>query len=115
VLRIPAALALWSLFVWGVRIRNAEGELGPTSLAVSFVVLAVAVLATRGARLPTLALAGWTIAVWVLRAFDIALLSDHEVGFVVVHTVLAAVSIVLGVLAVRAVRSSTSPRLSRVG
>ena len=109
---IPAALALWSLFVWGVRIRNAEGDLGPTLLAVSFVLLAVAVLATRGERLPTLALAGWTIAVWVVRAVDIALLSDHEVSFVVVHTVLAAVSIALGVLALR---SSTSPRLSRVG
>ncbi|HET7722671.1 MAG TPA: hypothetical protein VFK43_22080 [Acidimicrobiales bacterium] len=99
--RLPAALALWSLFVWGVRIRNAAGEVGPTVVAGSFVVLAVAVLVTTGARLPTLALAGWTIAVWLVRAVDIALLSDHEVGFVAVHTVLAAVSIALAVLALR--------------
>jgi hypothetical protein len=93
--RPALALALWSLFVWGVRIRNAAGAAGPTLLAVSFVALAVAVLVSRGARLPTLGLAGWTVAVWVARLVDIALLSDHDVAFVAVHAVLAAVSIAL--------------------
>ena len=104
--RRVTALAIWSLFVWGVRIRNAEGDLGPTLLAASFVVLAVAVLASRGERLPTLALAGWTIAVWAVRVVDIALLSDHETAFIVVHAVLAVVSTALAVAAVRA----ASPR-----
>lgn len=95
------ALALFTLFVWGVRIRNAVGELGPTLLAITFVALAVAVLLTKAGRSATLALAGWTVAVWVVRLVDIALLSDHEAAFVVVHAVLALVSISLAVLAAR--------------
>jgi hypothetical protein len=102
------ALALFSLFVWGVRIRNAAGELGPTALAVSFVALAVAVLLTRCGRSATLALAGWTVAVWVVRIVDIALFSDHEAAFVAVHAVLAVVSISLAVAAAR-------PLLARPG
>ena len=102
--RPALVLALWSLFVWGVRIRNAAGEMGPTLVAVTFVALAVAVLVTRGGRLPTLALAGWTAAVWVVRLVDIALLSDHEAAFVVVHAVLAAVSFALAAWA------ASSPR-----
>jgi hypothetical protein len=97
-------LAVWTLFVWGVRIRNADGEVGPTVLAVVFVALAVAVLVTRGGRVPTLALAGWTAAVWTVRLVDIALLSDHEAAFVVVHAALAAVSVALAALAARAVQ-----------
>jgi hypothetical protein len=102
--RIPAAvlaLALWTLFVWAVRIRNAEGAVGPTLLAISFVALAVAVLVTRGGRVPTLALAGWTVAVWSVRVVDIALLSDHDAAFVLVHATLAAVSVALSVVAAR--------------
>ena len=81
--------------MWGVRIRNAAGEVGPTVVAVTFVALAVAVLVTRGERVPVLALAGWTVAVWVVRMVDIAFLSDHEVAFVLVHAALAAVSVAL--------------------
>jgi hypothetical protein len=98
-----------------VRIRNAAGEVGPTLPAASFVVLAVAVLATRGDRIPTLALASWTIAVWGVRVVDIAMLSDHDAAFVVVHAVLATVSIALSAAAIRAVRSPRNPRLSRAG
>ncbi len=49
------------------------------------------------------ALAAWSTAVWVVRDVGI-LVADHEVGFKVVHTVLAVVSIVLSVLAWREVR-----------
>ena len=42
------------------------------------------------------ALAAWSTAVWVVRDARI-LVADHEVGFKVVHTVLAVVSIVLAV------------------
>ena len=95
------ALAVLTLLVWGVRIRNAAGELGSTLLAVTFVALAVAVLLTKAGRSATLALAGWTIAVWVVRILDIALFSDHEAAFVVVHAVLAVVSVSLAVAAAR--------------
>ena len=61
------ALAVLTLLVWGVRIRNAVGELGPTLLATTFVALAVAVLLTKAGRSATLALAGWTVLVWVVR------------------------------------------------
>jgi hypothetical protein len=98
--RPALALALWSLFVWGVRIRNAAGEVGPTVVAVTFVALAVAVLVTRGDRGPVLALAGWTVIVWAVRLVDIAFLSDHEAAFVLVHAVLAVVSVALAAWAV---------------
>lgn len=101
--RSTLALALWTLLVWGGRIRNAvTGDEGvaPVVLAAAFVTLAVAVLATRGHRATVCGLAGWTVAVWVLRAVDIALLSDHDAGFVVVHLVLAVVSIALAAWAV---------------
>lgn len=117
-----ALLVLWTLFVWGGRIRNvnADGALdgrdywGPMLLSVSFLALAIAVVvmlvrrwrdphAAGPAAALTVAvrlLAGWTTAVWVVRAGDIALGGDHEVGFVVVHVVLAAVSIGLAAWAV---------------
>lgn len=111
--RAPLALAVWTLLVWAGRIRNAvdagEGA-APVVLAVTFVVLAVAVLATRAARSATLALASWTVAVWVVRAVDIALLSDHDTGFVVVHLVLAVVSIALAAAAVVAVSRTARRR-----
>lgn len=94
-------LALWSLFVWGVRIRNAD-DVGPILLSLSFVVLAAAVLATRGHRGPTLALAGWTAAVWAVRLVDILLLSDHGAAFKAVHAALGAASIALAAVAWRA-------------
>jgi hypothetical protein len=98
--RAPIALAAWSLFVWVVRIRNAAGEAGPTVVAVSFVALAAAVLATRAGRVPTLLLAGWTVAVWTVRMFDIVLLSDHDLAFVAVHATLAVISVALAAWAV---------------
>jgi hypothetical protein len=129
--RRPFALALvgWTFFVWTTRIANIwrdEGldtgeRLGRTGLAASFTVLAVAVVVTlwcRADRAPTRrsplsaaragrvaigALAGWSVAVWVVRDTRI-LVADHEIGFKVVHTVLAVVSIVLAALAWREAR-----------
>ncbi len=103
--RSATVLALWSLFVWGTRIKNAvsgdEGA-GAVLLAVTFVALAGLVLVTKGRHGPfALALAGWTAAVWAVRAVDIAFLSDHGAAFVVVHLVLAAVSIGLAVWVAR--------------
>lgn len=111
-----SSLAAWSLLVWTTRIRNIWGDgslstgdkVGSTALALSFTVLAVAALVTvvragTGRRATTLAtdlLAAWTIAVWAVREPAI-LLHDHEVAFVVVHVLLAVVSVALAVLAAR--------------
>jgi hypothetical protein len=121
--RRPLALALvaWTFFVWTTRIANIwrdealdGGEkLGRTGLALSFTVLAVAVVVTlwrrdeRAGRVAVGALAAWSVAVWVVRDVGIVL-ADHEVGFKVVHTVLAAVSIVLAALAWREARRVTA-------
>ena len=117
--RRPFALALvgWTFFVWTSRIANIwrdEGldtgeRLGRTGLAASFTVLAVAVVVTmwrradRASRVAIGALAGWSVVVWVVRHTRI-LVADHEIGFKVVHTVLAVVSIVLAALAWREAR-----------
>ncbi len=117
--RRPFALTLvaWTFFVWTTRIGNIwrdadldTGEkVGRTGLALSFTLLAVGVVIAlwRGsarARLVAVgALAAWSTGVWVVRDVSI-LAADHEVGFKVVHTVLAVVSIVLSALAWREAR-----------
>ena len=114
-------LALWTLFVWLTRVRNvvgdddlgAGGRVAGLALAGSFVVLAAVVLEglrrrDRRLEVATVALAAWTVLVWLVRGVDIAL-GGHSTGFVVVHLVLAATSVALAVLAVRAVRSGRVP------
>ena len=121
--RLPAtiALAVWSLLVWTTRIRNiwtddalSTGEQwGRTALALSFTGLALAVGHAVYHRSPwlrsvVLALAGWTVAVWVVRSVGIAT-ADHEGAFIAVHLVLAVISIALAALATREVsRRSTA-------
>ncbi len=114
--RPPAVLALvaWTVLVWTTRIGNIWGDdgldtgekVGRTALALSFTALAAlvawAVLTRWEHRRPAvLALAGWTVGVWVVRAVGIAG-GDHRAAFVVVHLVLAAVSLALSWLALRA-------------
>lgn len=111
--RATSALAAWSLLVWTGRIRNiwtddslsTSGQVGRTALALSFTVLALAALVTvlrpvsrRASTLVVDLLAGWTVAVWAVRTPGI-LLQDHELGFKVVHVVLAVVSVALAALA----------------
>jgi len=126
------AFLAWTGFVWIGRVRNALGDdtldgadrWGPLLLACSFLlpaaVLAVWTVAdwrsgaTAGRRSASsrllLVLVAWTTVVWVVRAADIALGGDHEVAFVAVHVVLAAVSIGLGLLALRSDRRSPTRR-----
>jgi hypothetical protein len=119
--RRPFALALvaWTFFVWTTRIANIwrdealdTGEkLGRTGLALSFTLLAVAVVVTLWRRLPrasfvaVAALSGWSVAVWVVRDVRIVL-GDHGIAFIVVHVVLGVVSIVLAALAWREARGA---------
>ena len=70
-----------------------------------FVVLALVtgglVLARRAAAWPAvIGLAVWTVGYWIVRMVLIAT-NGHEVGFVVVHAVLAVVASTLAVLAGR--------------
>lgn len=70
-------------------------------LAASFLVLAAIALWQRG-RWVT-ALAAWTVVVWAVRT-PVILVHQHPVGFKIVHTVLAAVSIALAISAQRHVQ-----------
>jgi hypothetical protein len=120
---------VWTLFVWGGRIRNAFaddslagwGLAGPVLLSASFALPAlllgvgwlVRARAVRPAggratalHLGTKLLAAWTVAVWVVRATDIALLGDHTAAFVLVHLALATVSVALAVTAWRSIASN---------
>lgn len=119
--RWVVALAVWTLFVWGGRLRNLfidDGGLAEASRwslwgSVAFVALAIGVLVTgsvgpKGLKSAVLAgLCLLTIGVWLVRATDIAL-EDHGFGFIAVHVVLAVVSITLAVLAARSVLGSSS-------
>lgn len=112
-LAVPLFLG-WTLFVWGGRLRNLAADPGGfaeasqwslwgsvvfVTLAVISVVLLVARQAAFG-RVVLAALVALTVGVWLVRAVDIAL-GDHSIGFIVVHVVLAVVSIGLGVAAWR--------------
>ena len=123
--RLPAviALAVWSLLVWTTRIRNiwtddalSTGEQwGRTALALSFTGLALAVgyavyLRSSWLRPVVRVLAGWTTAVWLVIGVGIAT-GDRSAAFIAVHLVLAVISIIVAVLAVREV----APRSATVG
>ena len=93
---LPAVvLAVWTLFVWGTRLKNADGSVGAIVLSLSFIVLALLVLAFKGHALPTVCLAGWTVLVWAVRLVDIVLLSDHSGTFKAVHAAIGVVSVLL--------------------
>jgi hypothetical protein len=126
-----AAFLAWTLFVWGVvRVRNILGDdalaggeraralLLSASFWVPAVVLAVllGVAAVRrqalgrSARIGVMALGVWTTLVWLVRAYGITFLGDHETPFIVVHLVLAVVSVVLAALAARSLRDVAPER-----
>jgi hypothetical protein len=117
------AFVAWTLFVWIGRIRNAltdpdltgTDRLGPLVLSTVFVVGAIvlgAVLyrdhvtatpaSARLLRSVARVVGGYTIAVWIVRAGDIALGGDHDAAFVAVHVVLAVVSTALALWAAAA-------------
>jgi hypothetical protein len=129
-LPVTAALVVWTVLVWTTRINNiwtddaldTGARLGRTALALSFTGFALATgvalwssrRATVGWLAPLVAaFALWTIGVWSVRSAGIVL-GDHSAGFIVVHLVLAVVSVALAGLAVREARQAarTPTRLS---
>lgn len=112
-LGVPLVFAAWTVFVWGNRIANIfddEGAFDATqvfslTLAVTMTLLAVGAgisifVPNKWHRaLPSLVYL--TIGVWMIRGPLILLNPDHEIGFKIVHIVIAAISISLGLLAVR--------------
>ena len=96
------ALAAWTLFTWGLRVRNAiSDDDGALSFVAPVVLLVLAVLTiVRWRRwAPLLAIA--SIVAWLIRV-PIMLTNDHGVGFVVVHVGLAVIAWVLSALVIRA-------------
>ena len=115
--RLVAASALWTLFVWGTRVRNIAGddEISSGERAFGYLVsglfiaaaLAIGALLVgrRHERLRVLlavfaiATVGW----WTVRSVSI-LVHEHSWAFRIVHIVLGVVSSVLAVAAWRAAR-----------
>jgi hypothetical protein len=115
---VIVAFGLWSAVVWSARVVNVwrdlllstDEKVLLTVMAAIFLVLGVAVVLiglglrrwapTRVDIVTVGVLGGWTCGVWFLRIVDIAS-DDHGLAFVVVHTMLAAVSIALAGLSWR--------------
>ena len=107
---LTLALVAWTTFVWATRILNiwraddlsVGGQLFRTSYSVAFLGFAVVCggamwLGRRTGPLPCLttalrAFSIFTLVFWGVRAVSIAI-ADHEAAFIIVHLVLAAVSI----------------------
>lgn len=114
---LPAALAGWTTFVWGTRVRNIVRDGGGSiSLLVALAVVALAVVVAvslvRGGtpRWAVPGLAAATVAAWAVRA-PVILLGDHGAAFKIVHVGLALVSVAL---AAAAWRSAGDRRPARV-
>ncbi len=116
------ALAGWTLFVWGNRVRNIVRDEGwvthwRMAVAVAFVVIALCLLTASllaasllaavfskgvaGRRVDVVRPLGSALAVvgsiwWIVRDLGI-LVADHSVAFKVVHTVLATITVALSV------------------
>lgn len=123
-LRPALVLAAWTLAVWTTRIGNiwsddslsVAGQLGRTALALAFTVAAVGIVVTwsrarrqgavdRRARAFVRGVAALTVGVWAVRSVQIVT-GGHSFGFVVVHLVLAVVSVALAVWTVRTIGST---------
>lgn len=111
---VVAILAVWTLGVWASRVylivaRNG-GDGVDLARAIAFVAVGLAVAAVAvglvvGPRATTVVtVACWaSILLWATRIVTIPM-GDHPAGFVVVHLVLAAISIALAVAAMSAMR-----------
>ena len=101
------ALAAWTLFTWGTRVRNAAGDHEPiTAYIVPVLLVALAVAAILRARRWGPLLAVVSTVAWLVRV-PIILFGDYSSGFKVVHTMLAVIT---WLLAAWTVRSGTTAR-----
>lgn len=101
------ALAAWTVFTWGTRVRNAAGDHEPiTAYIVPVVLVAIALAAViRARRWGPLLVVASTVA-WLVRV-PIILVGDYSFAFKVVHTMLAVIT---WLLAAWTVRSGTTAR-----
>jgi hypothetical protein len=101
---VPYFLAGWTVLIWIGRVRNileADGAAVELLVPLVLVALGIATFARPRQAGPLLALV--TVAVWVIRV-PLVLVHHHSTAFVVVHLVLAAVSITLASLTLRRAR-----------
>jgi hypothetical protein len=115
------AFVAWTLVIWTSRLNNiwrdedldTAGQLGRSALAASFVAGAVVVALAAWRAAPEMVvkvvgIAGAaTAGVWLARSVAI-LVGDWSLGFKVVHTVLAVVSVALAAAAFRESRGRSS-------
>jgi hypothetical protein len=95
------ALAAWTLFTWGTRIRNAaQDDESATAFVIPVLLVVLAVVAIAKPRRWTRLLALVVSAVWLVRV-PMILAADHDVAFKVVHTGLAVVTWLLAAWALR--------------
>ena len=95
------ALAAFTLFTWGTRIRNAAGDHEPITayvVPIALVVIALAAIVRAGRWGPLLVIAA-SLA-WLVRV-PFILVGDYSAGFKVVHTMLAVVTWLLAAWTVR--------------
>lgn len=127
--RVPAlGLAGWTLLTWTTRVPlfltdaslDAGEKVASTLPVLIFVALGLAAGLTVLRRSPqaatwAAALAGWSLAYWVVR-LPFILLNDHAVPFYVVHAVLALVAGTLSVLTLlRLSADGAAPWARRLG
>lgn len=111
-------LCAWTLFVWGLRSRNltddsVEVGAGQVLPIVGFVgvglIVVVILLRARSRlfvpieRIVLMAGAAVTALYWLIRGIEI-FFDDHSPAFIAIHTVLATISIGLGVWTIMTIR-----------
>jgi len=113
VLSWRSALAVWTIGIWGSRVRNAIADeeligvdrFSAIGIATVFVVLGIAVgvgaVTRRWHWPPLMVLVIIGILRWTIRGPVIVLSDEWSVGFKVVHTILWLVTVALSVLALR--------------
>lgn len=112
---MAVVLAIWTLVVWGTRVRNVVGDgggLGDLAVPAAMTVLALGALVDRRRGGPVLALA--TVGVWGVR-LPIVLANDYSGGFKIVHALLAVASAALAVAVLRAARRDSGASYADAG
>jgi hypothetical protein len=97
-------LAGWTVLIWIGRVRNIVHAHGAAvELLVPVVLVALGIATFVRPRQAGQLLALVTIVVWAIRV-PLVLVHDHSAAFVIVHVVLAAVSMALAGLTLRGAR-----------